>query len=518
MKKAVIYARVSTDQATQKETPISSQISECFKYAENKGFTVVQVFTDEGISGTTDKRPAFQQMINYVQNNDIKAIITFDTSRLFRNIRHKMNYKELFDKLGVEIHYASNPFLSGNPNNDEERLARFWAEGGAMLFDAWYPIFCSVHIKRGNRENARQGFSTGRPLPIGYKTIKVKYGNTIKSKIIKAEEEAHIYFRILSLFEQGYGSKEIAKRLNEEGITNRGKQWKYQSILKILKNELYIGLVYGGGEKFYHEHLRYISDEKFQEIQEELSKRVKHSRGKMKSNLYFVGILKCGKCGSAMVTETAKGNSYHYYICSKRRKHNGCNQKRLTAKKVDDYLLDVVLNKILNDNVLNQIKKAIEEEINTHIKQIKQEKESIKKAIQTIDMKLNNILKAIENGLIDFDDDEIIQRRKNLKEERKNLESKLKILEHQSNQNWVEIDINLTDFKNLIIDYYKTGNAKQIRKQLEKLINYIEYDNDEFKIYYNLDMFKFAQPFLLVESGGIEPPSENGRCSGFLQA
>ncbi|EDP73572.1 recombinase family protein, partial [Hydrogenivirga sp. 128-5-R1-1] len=247
MKKAVIYARVSTDQATQKETPISSQISECFKYAENKGFTVVQVFTDEGISGTTDKRPAFQQMINYVQNNDIKAIITFDTSRLFRNIRHKMNYKELFDKLGVEIHYASNPFLSGNPNNDEERLARFWAEGGAMLFDAWYPIFCSVHIKRGNRENARQGFSTGRPLPIGYKTIKVKYGNTIKSKIIKAEEEAHIYFRILSLFEQGYGSKEIAKRLNEEGITNRGKQWKYQSILKILKNELYIGLVYGGG-------------------------------------------------------------------------------------------------------------------------------------------------------------------------------------------------------------------------------------------------------------------------------
>ncbi|EDP72940.1 resolvase domain protein, partial [Hydrogenivirga sp. 128-5-R1-1] len=220
----------------------------------------------------------------------------------------------------------------------------------------------------------------------------------------------------------------------------------------------------------------------------------------------------------AMVTETAKGNSYHYYICSKRRKHNGCNQKRLTAKKVDDYLLDVVLNKILNDNVLNQIKKAIEEEINTHIKQIKQEKESIKKAIQTIDMKLNNILKAIENGLIDFDDDEIIQRRKNLKEERKNLESKLKILEHQSNQNWVEIDINLTDFKNLIIDYYKTGNAKQIRKQLEKLINYIEYDNDEFKIYYNLDMFKFAQPFLLVESGGIEPPSENGRCSGFLQA
>jgi len=321
MKKAVIYARVSTDQATQKETPISSQINECFKYAESKGFTVVQVFTDEGISGTTDKRLAFQHMLEYIQNNNIQAIITFDTSRLFRNIKHKMNYKELFDKLGVEIHYASNPFLSGNPNSDDEKLARFWAEGGAMLFDAWYPIFCSVHIKRG-------------------------------------KEGAHIYFKILSLFEKGYGSKEIAKKLNEERITNRGKPWKYQSILKLLKNELYKGILYGGGEKFYHEHLRYISDEKFEEIQKELSKRIKHSRGKMKSNLYFVGILKCGRCGSAMVTETAKGN-YHYYVCSKRRKHNQCDQKRLTAKKVDDYLLDVVLNKILNKNVLKQIKRKL---------------------------------------------------------------------------------------------------------------------------------------------------------------
>jgi len=96
-------------------------------------------------------------------------------------------------------------------------------------------------------------------------------------------------------------------------------------------------MLYGGGEKFYHEHLRYISDEKWNWIQEELAKRIKHSRGKIKSNLYFVGILRCGKCGSVMITETAKGNRYHYYICSARRKHNSCDQKRLTAHKVDEY-------------------------------------------------------------------------------------------------------------------------------------------------------------------------------------
>ena len=53
------------------------------------------------------------------------------------------------------------------------------------------------------------------------------------------------------------------------------------------------------------------------------------------------------------------------------------------------------------------------------------------------------------------------------------------------------------------MNYFKTGNAKQVRKKLEKVIDYIEYDNDEFRIFYNLDLFKFVQPFLLVEVNDI---------------
>ena len=58
---AVIYARYSS--SSQREETIEVQIRECTKFAEQNGYTVLRCYTDKAISGTTDKRPDFQQMI-----------------------------------------------------------------------------------------------------------------------------------------------------------------------------------------------------------------------------------------------------------------------------------------------------------------------------------------------------------------------------------------------------------------------------------------------------------------------
>jgi len=73
MKTGIIYARVSTEQASQKETPIQSQISECLKYAQSKGIEILEVFIDKGISGTKTDRPAFQKAIEFAIQNKIVA-------------------------------------------------------------------------------------------------------------------------------------------------------------------------------------------------------------------------------------------------------------------------------------------------------------------------------------------------------------------------------------------------------------------------------------------------------------
>ena len=62
LKRVAIYARVSMEEQAEEEVPIAVQIRECMEFAERKGWKVVEIFKDEGISARTDARPDFQRM------------------------------------------------------------------------------------------------------------------------------------------------------------------------------------------------------------------------------------------------------------------------------------------------------------------------------------------------------------------------------------------------------------------------------------------------------------------------
>jgi len=106
--------------------------------------------------------------------------------------------------------------------------------------------------------------------------------------------------------------------------------------------------------------------------------------------------------------------------------------------------------------------------------------------------------------LIDFTD--LKDRMKQLKNEKIELEAKLKLLESKK-ADYIQLNIDPTELKTLLA-----------RSELAKLIDRIEYDKGEFKVFYNKDIFKVINNFSLVEARGIEPLSENGRCTSLLQA
>lgn len=61
MENVVIYARFSSHNQT--EASIEGQLAVCYEYAKRNNYKVVQEYIDRAISGTTDKRPEFQRMI-----------------------------------------------------------------------------------------------------------------------------------------------------------------------------------------------------------------------------------------------------------------------------------------------------------------------------------------------------------------------------------------------------------------------------------------------------------------------
>lgn len=61
MQDAVIYARYSSH--SQRDCSIEQQVADCELFAQQNGLRVVKIYADRHLSGTTDNRPQFQQML-----------------------------------------------------------------------------------------------------------------------------------------------------------------------------------------------------------------------------------------------------------------------------------------------------------------------------------------------------------------------------------------------------------------------------------------------------------------------
>lgn len=82
---AYIYARVSTEEQAQFGHSIDTQLEAGKKWCEDNNIAVIEIFKDEGCSGTTVNRPAFRQMLGGIEFDRPTFIVVYDPSRLTRN-------------------------------------------------------------------------------------------------------------------------------------------------------------------------------------------------------------------------------------------------------------------------------------------------------------------------------------------------------------------------------------------------------------------------------------------------
>ena len=96
-KTAALLLRISRDDGEEGESnSIQMQKALLTKIAKEKGYTDLLVFSDDGVTGTTMKRPGFQAMIQEIERGNIGAVFVKDLSRLGRNYREVGYYTEDF--------------------------------------------------------------------------------------------------------------------------------------------------------------------------------------------------------------------------------------------------------------------------------------------------------------------------------------------------------------------------------------------------------------------------------------
>lgn len=357
---AVIYARYSSDR--QSEQSIEGQLRYCADFAARSGFNVVGQYVDRALSGTSDNRPQFQQMIRDSSRANWSIVIVWKLDRFSRNRYDSAIYKNKLKKHGVRVVSATEAIGEGTEGVIIEAMLEAMAEV--------YSKQLGQNAARGMRETALKGKWTGGPIPVGFR---VNAENMLE---IDPKTEQIPRF-IIENHAAGMTKSDIAKACNENGWkTRRGMAWTINSVRYVIENAMYKGDYTFKGEIPRTCPAIVPADVFDQSYQRHLA-TVKRRGEKDKDDVFYIlsGKLFCGYCKTAMtgnVGTSRSGERHHYYTCYRRKKHHDCHKRSERKGYIEWYVAEQTMHYILSPDRINYISDKVAaayaaEFSNTHI-------------------------------------------------------------------------------------------------------------------------------------------------------
>ncbi len=321
------YCRVSTDKDDQTNSLLSQRRYFADYISHHEGWALSDVYYDEGISGTqTKKRAGFNAMIDEAMHGGIDLILTKEVCRFARNTVDTLSYTRKLKDRGIGVVFT----IDNIDTRDADGELRLTIMASIAQEESRKT---SERVKWGQKRRMEQGVVFGRDM-LGY---------TVRNGILSVNEEEVPLIRAIfhKYTNEGKGTHVIARELLEEGMRPmRVKRWSNTVILRILRNEKYVGdlcqkktytpnyLTHakkynrGNEEMVYlkNHHEPIIDRELWDRTQAELLRRSPSEEMKSKhSNRYWCsGKLYCGLCGCRYISRTKKlknGTTYKAWRC-----------------------------------------------------------------------------------------------------------------------------------------------------------------------------------------------------------
>lgn len=358
--KVAIYIRVSTQyQVDRASLPV--QREELINYAKYVlGIEDYEVFEDAGYSAKNTDRPDYQQMMARVRTGEFTHILVWKIDRISRNLLD-------FAAMYAELKRLGVTFVSKNEQFDTSS-----AMGEAMLkiilvFAELERNMTSERVSAVMLSRANDGIWNGGKVPFGYSYDK-------QDKLFHVyEPEAKIVLHIYDLYEAIKSLTVVAKTLNEKGVRSRtGKPWNPTTIRTMLTNPFYAGTYrYNyrdetNAKRFAvkpeaewvmveDHHPAIVTRERQNHIAAILQSKQRGWVGsgttyQRKNTHIFAGLLRCGCCGSTMVSTVDRPRSDGWrpsvYICARRRRFNDCTNKYISDITLAPFVLNFIANMI----------------------------------------------------------------------------------------------------------------------------------------------------------------------------
>lgn len=376
-----IYVRLSRDDERAGESlSIENQKTMLIRYVREQGWTLHDIYVDDGISGTTFEREGVQRLLGDAKSGVINTIVVKDLSRFGRNYIQVGQYIDyIFPSFGIRFIAVSDNIDTAGADSTAMDMMPI-----TNVFNEWYAANTSRKVRAIFTANARRGKSNMSYPPYGY----VFSDDGKRTFVINDEVSANIQ-RIFEMRAKGIPPRQIGATFNREGIQTPqdykveklGKYaslksyhlWTDATIRKILANPAYIGslalqrrttvsyknhkAILRPEEEWIvteNAHPAIISKELWNRVRE-VEKSVSQGKQTRKGLTHpFSGFLFCADCGAKMKLEyyplrsNGQVRDYVYTFncgCHKRLGKTYCFSHYIKASDIESILLEDIKSK-----------------------------------------------------------------------------------------------------------------------------------------------------------------------------
>ena len=228
-KRAILYARVSTDEQARTGYSLAQQIEALREYAAPEGYEILEEVKDAGQSGASLERPGMDRVRDLVAAGEVSVVLAQDRDRFAREPAYHYLLKREFEEHGCKLK-ALNDWDDGSPEGELtdgilDQLAKF--ERAKI----------AERTRRGKLRKAREGKIIPAPTPdygFGY--------NGARDNYVVDEEKMRVVRRIFRMVgEEGHSLNAVKKAFDREGVsTPRGSRyWGNTFIQRVIIDDVY---------------------------------------------------------------------------------------------------------------------------------------------------------------------------------------------------------------------------------------------------------------------------------------
>jgi site-specific DNA recombinase len=312
-KRCAVYCRVSSDERLdQSFNSIDAQREAGAAFVESQrteGWELIpDTYEDAGFSGGNMNRPALKRLLTDIKSGRVDMIVVYKIDRLSRSLANFVHMVELFDKHQVSFSSVTQQI------NSSTSMGRLMLNV-LLSFAQFEREVTGERIRDKIKAAKSKGMWMGGTVPLGYRVV--------DRKLLVDPSEAKTVKWIFNSYLETKSTTHMVKTLAHEGVkSKRGAALCKNTLYKILKNRMYIGMLSHKGEHFQGEHAPIIEQSVWDKVQGVMAEDPIHHGGKSKGsqdNFLLRGMVysEQGELFLPVSKRKSNGFRYGYYVVNK---------------------------------------------------------------------------------------------------------------------------------------------------------------------------------------------------------